>query len=122
MTTEGAVVLIWSATLLLALGITVAAVAMIVRIILAAREVDRLLKETLPAAGGIATNTAAIRELEAVVAAAGPLLEGTAAIGRAAAGIREKVGRVGRLLAGDGGDQPNPPAPFPKGKGEERSA
>jgi hypothetical protein len=117
MTTEGAVVLIWSATLLLALAITVAAVAMIFRIILAAREVDRLLKETLPAAGGVATNTAAIRELEAIVAAAGPLLEGTAAIGRAAAGIREKVGQVGRLL---GGDQPNPPAPLPKGKGEER--
>src|ERR687893_300872 len=85
MTTEGAVILIWSVTLILALLIMVAAVAMIVRIVLAAREVDRLLKEALPAAGGIATNTAAIRELEAVVAAAAPLLEGTAAIGRAAA-------------------------------------
>ncbi|MBA2449628.1 MAG: hypothetical protein H0V51_16530 [Chloroflexi bacterium] len=101
MTTEGVIILIWSATLLLALGITIVAVSMIVRIVLAAREVDRLLKETLPAAGGIAANTAAIMELEAVVAAAGPLLEGTAAIGRAAAGIHEKVGRVGRLLAGE---------------------
>ena len=101
MTTDGAVVLIWSVTLLVALAITLVAVAMIVRIVLAAREVDRLLKETLPAAGGIATNTAAIRELEAVVAAAGPLLASTAAIGGAAAGIRDKVGRVGRLLAGE---------------------
>src|SRR5712692_996228 len=104
MTTEGAVILIWSVTLLLALAITVAAVAMLVRIVKAARETDRLLKETLPAAAGIATNTAAIRELEAVVAAAGPLLEGTAAIGRASAGIRQKTERLGRLLRG--GAQP----------------
>jgi hypothetical protein len=101
MTTEGAIVLIWSVTLLLALGITHAAVAMIVRIVVAAREIDRLLKETLPAAGGIATNTAAIRELEAVVAAAGPLLAGVAAIKQATTGIRENVGRVGRLLGGE---------------------
>lgn len=100
MTTDGAIILIWSATLLLALVITVVALAMIVRIVNAAREVDRLLKETVPAAVGIATNTAAIRELEAVVAAAGPLLAGTSAIGRAAAGIRQNVDRVGRLLGG----------------------
>ncbi len=104
MTTEGAVILIWSVTLLLALAITVAAVAMLVRIVKAARETDRLLKETLPAAAGIATNTAAIRELEAVVAAAGPLLEGTAAIRRATAGIRQSTERLGRLLRG--GAQP----------------
>ena len=42
--------------------------------------------------------TAAIRELEAVVAAAGPLLERTAAIKRATEGIRDKVQRVGALL------------------------
>ena len=100
MTTEGAIVLIWSATLLLALAITVAALVMIVRIVVAAREIDRLLKETLPAAGGIATNTAAIRELDAVVAAAGPLLAGVAAIGQAASGIRQGAGRVASVLGG----------------------
>ena len=103
MTTEGAVILIWSVTLILALLITVAAVAMIVRIVLAAQEVDRLLKETLPAAGGIAGNTAAITELEAVVAAAGPLLAGVASIKRSTEGIRRSVGRVGRLLGGEAG-------------------
>lgn len=102
MTTEGAVVLIWSVTLVIALLATVVAVAMIVRIVHAAREIDRLLKGALPAAGGIATNTAAIRELDAVVAAAGPLLEGSAAIRRASAGILDKVGRVGRILSGGG--------------------
>jgi hypothetical protein len=100
MTIEGAVILIWTVTLLVALVITVGVVAMIVRIVKAAREIDRLLKETLPAAGGIAANTAAIRELEAVVAAAGPLLGATAAIGKAASGIRQNTERVGRLLRG----------------------
>ncbi len=100
MTIEGAVILIWSVTLLLALALTVGVVAMIVRVVKAARETDRLLKEALPAAVGIATNTAAIRELDAVVAAAGPLLEGTIAIGRASTGIRKNTERLGRLLRG----------------------
>ena len=100
MTSEGAIILTWSVTLLIALVATVIAVAMIFRIVQAAREIDRLLKETLPAAGGIATNTAAIRELEAVVAAAGPLLEGAAAIQTAASGIRSNVGRVAQALGG----------------------
>lgn len=102
MTTDGAIILIWSATLLIALLATVVAVILIVRIVYSAYEIDRLLKGALTAAGGIATNTAAIRELEAVVRAAGPLLEGTAAIRRASANILDKVGRVGRLLSGEG--------------------
>jgi hypothetical protein len=100
MTAEGAIVLIWSLTLLVALVLTVVAIGMIARIVQAAREIDRLLKETLPSAVGIVDNTAAIRELAAVVAAAGPLLDGTAAIKTATAGIREKVGRVGPSLSG----------------------
>jgi hypothetical protein len=99
MTTEGVVVLIWIVALLIALALTVAAVAMIVRIVYAAREVDRLLKETLPSAVGIVENTAAIKELDAVVAAAGPLLDCTAKIKSATAGIREKVNRVGAMLS-----------------------
>jgi hypothetical protein len=98
MTTGGVIALIWIVALLVALVLTVAAVTMIVRIINAAREVDRLLKETLPSAVGIVENTAAIRELDAVIAAAGPLLEGTATIKSATEGIRAKVNRVGAML------------------------
>jgi hypothetical protein len=98
MTAEGAVVLIWIVGLLIALGLTVGAVAIIVRIINAAREVDRLLKETLPSAVGIVENTAAIKELEALVAAAGPLLDCTATIKSATSAIRDKVDRVGAML------------------------
>jgi len=99
MTEEGAIVLIWIVALLIALGLTLGAVAMIVRIVKAAREVDRLLKETLPSADGIASNTTAIKELEAVVAAAAPLLEATTAIKAASAGIRDKLDRVGAMLS-----------------------
>ena len=98
MTTEGVVALIWIVALLIALVLTVVAVGMIVRIINAAREVNRLLNETLPSAVGIVENTAAIRELDAVVAAAGPLLECTARIKSATEGIRAKVNRVGAML------------------------
>ncbi len=105
MTAEGAVVLIWVVALLLALLLTVAAVTMIVRIINSAREVDRLLKETLPSAVEIVHNTAAIAELDAVVAAAAPLLEATARIKAATTGIRDKVFRVGAMLTA-GGAQP----------------
>ena len=99
MTPEGAIVLIWIVALLIALVLTVVAVSMIVRIIFAAREIDRLLKETLPSAVGIVGNTAAIKELGVVVNAAGPLLEGTMAIKRSTEGIRAKVDRLGAMLA-----------------------
>jgi hypothetical protein len=72
---------------------------MIVRIINAAREIDRLLKQTLPSAVGIVNNTAAIAELQVIVNAAGPLLDGTTAIKRSTEGIRAKVDRVGAMLA-----------------------
>ncbi|HLZ29969.1 MAG TPA: hypothetical protein VKV73_21825 [Chloroflexota bacterium] len=99
MTVEGVVALIWIVALLIALVLTVAAVGMIVRIINAAREINRLLNETLPAAVGIVGNTAAIKELDAVVAAAGPLLECTGRIKSATEGVRAKVNRVGAMLS-----------------------
>jgi hypothetical protein len=99
MTTEGVIALIWIVALLLALGLTVGAVSMIVRVINAAREIDRLLKQTLPSAVGIVNNTAAIAELQVVGNAAGPLLEGTASIKRSTEGIRAKVDRLGAMLA-----------------------
>ena len=99
MTADGVVALIWIVALVIALGLTIAAVAMIVRIVNAAREIDRLLKETLPSAVGVVHNTAAIAELGVIVGAAGPLLEGTAAIKRSTEGIRDKVDRLGAMLA-----------------------
>lgn len=102
MTTEGAIIGLWSVTLVIALAITLAIVAMIVRIIHSSREINRLLKQTVPPAVGIVHNTAAIRELEAIVAAAEPLLAGTAAIKAATTGIRAQTLRLGRLLRVEG--------------------
>jgi hypothetical protein len=99
MTTDGVVALIWIVALVIVLALTVAVVGMIVRIVNAAREVNRLLNETLPSAVGIVENTAAVKELEAVVAAAGPLLDCTARIKSATEGIRAKVNRVGAMLS-----------------------
>jgi hypothetical protein len=99
MTTDGVIALIWIVGLLIALGLTVGAVSMIVRIVKAAREIDRLLKETLPSAVGIVHNTAAIAELQPVVDAAPALLEATQSIKRSTEGIRTKVERVGAMLA-----------------------
>jgi hypothetical protein len=99
MTTEGAIALIWILALLIALGLTVGAVSMIVRVINAAREIDRLLKQTLPSAVGIVNNTAAITELQVIVNAASPLLEGAASIKRSTEGIRAKVDRLGAMFA-----------------------
>ena len=99
MTAEGVIALIWIVALILALGLTVGAVSMIVRIINAAREIDRLLKQTLPSAVGIVDNTAAIAELQVIVNAAGPLLEGVVSIKRSTEAIRGKVDRLGAMLA-----------------------
>lgn len=98
MTLEGVITLIWIVALLVALLLTVAAVTMIVRIINAARETDRLLKETLPSAVGIVDNTAAISELAVIVDAAGPLLDSVARIKVSTDAIRAKVARLGAML------------------------
>jgi hypothetical protein len=102
MTQDGVIALIWIIALLIALVLTVAAVAMIVRIVKAAREIDRLLKETLPSAVGVVNNTAAITELQVIVDAAGPLLEAASDIKRSTEAIRAKVDRVGAMLAPGG--------------------
>lgn len=99
MTQQGAIILIWIVALLVALGLTVAAVAMIVRIVNAAREIDRLLKATLPSAVGVVHNTAPVSELQVIVDAAGPLLEATSSIKRSTEAIRARVDRVGAMLA-----------------------
>ena len=53
MTTDGVVALIWIVALVIALALTVAVVGMIVRLINAAREINRLLNETLHQQSGL---------------------------------------------------------------------
>lgn len=95
---ETLVIVVWCITLLLALALTAVLVPVIIRVIFALREIDRLARRTLPAAVGIVENTATIAALDDVLAQAVRLLNGVQAIGGVAAGIHEKVATVGGVL------------------------
>jgi hypothetical protein len=95
---ETLVILVWWATLLLALVLTVIVVGVIVRVLFALREIDRLAQMTLPAAVGIVDNTATVAALDEVLAQAVRLLGAVQAIGGVAPGIRRKVAAVGVVL------------------------
>ena len=95
---EVLVVLAWWTVLLVALALTVGLVGVIIRVIFALREIDRLAKVALPAALGIVENTATIAALEDVHAQAARLLTAVQAIGGVAGGIHQKVADVHAVL------------------------
>jgi hypothetical protein len=97
---ETLVIVVWWITLLLALVLTAVIVPVIIRIVFALREIDRLSQMTLPAAVGIVENTATIAALDEVLNQAVRLLGAVQAIGAVAAGIHEKVAAVGAVLSG----------------------
>lgn len=99
---ETAIIIIWSLTLLIALVLTVLIVATIVRIVHHANEIDRLGKETLPAAVGIVENTAVIAALEGVLPVVGRLVAGAGVIDATSASIARRVAAVRRALTGGG--------------------
>ena len=89
---------VWWIALILALIITLVLLAVIIRVVFILREIDRLARRTLPAAAGIAQNTATIAALDDVAAQAGRLLGGVHEIESAAASIRQRVARIGAAL------------------------
>jgi hypothetical protein len=95
---ETLVVVVWAITLILALVLTAVLLPVIVRVIFALREIDRLAKMALPAAAGIADNTATIAALADVLTQATRLLNGVQVIGGVASGIHQKVAAVGAVL------------------------
>lgn len=99
---DALVITVWWITLLLALVLTAVVLPVIIRVIFALREIDRLAKMTLPAAVGIVDNTASIAALDDVLAQAVRLLNGVQAIGGTAAAIHRKVAIVGGVLLGKG--------------------
>lgn len=99
---ETAIIIVWIVTLLIALVLTVAIVATVVRVIHHAREIDRLGKLTLPAAVGIVENTAVIGALEGVLPVVGRLVAGAAVIDATSASIARRVAAVRRALTGGG--------------------
>ena len=97
---ETAVIVVWVITLLGALGLTVIALAEIVRVVHHAREIDRVVKVTLPAAVGIVENTQVIAALEGVLPVVGRLVAGAAVIDSTSASIARRVAAVRRSLTG----------------------
>ncbi|MDQ2950935.1 MAG: hypothetical protein M3R54_01585 [Chloroflexota bacterium] len=95
-----AIIPIWIAGLVLAAVLTVPALAIIVRFVHHAREVDRLARVTLVAAGGIAGNTANIVLLDTLLAHATSLAATSAAIDGVAAKIHGHGAAVVRTLSG----------------------
>ena len=95
-----ALVSIWIIGLVLAVLITIPALAIIVRFVYHAREVDRLARVTLKAAGGIAGNTANVVLLDTLLAHAVSLANTSAAIDGVAAKIHGHGAAVVRTLSG----------------------
>ena len=100
---ETAVVLVWSLALLGALGLTVIVVAEVGRVIHHVREINRLAEVTVPAAEGIAANTAVLAALEGVGGTVARLLATAQAIDRVAAAIEGRTAALRRALGGGGG-------------------
>lgn len=95
-----AVITIWWISLALALILTIPALAIVVRFIHHAQEVDRLASVTLKAAAGIAGNTGNIVMLEQLLAHAGSLAATSAAIDGVAAKIHADAAGVVRIVKG----------------------
>ena len=95
-----AVITIWWISLALALILTIPALAIVVRFIHHAQEVDRLASVTLKAAAGIAGNTGNIVMLEQLLAHAGSLAATSAAIDGVAKQIHADAAGVVRTVRG----------------------
>lgn len=95
---ETAVIIVWWIALLGALILTAIVVGEIVRVVHHVREISRLASVTLPAAGGIAANTAVLAALEGVGVTVGRLLGTAQAIDRVAAAIEGRTAALARAL------------------------
>ncbi len=96
---DAAIIVVGWIALVVALILTVIAVANIVVVIGHAREINRLAKVALPAAQGIAGNTATIAQLEGVLQTAGRLLQAVEVLDRTTSAIEGRLAGLGRALA-----------------------
>ena len=98
--TSPAVLWVWGITLVIvAIVIVPLAIYLLHRTLTASRSIERYLRESLEAGGGIATNTAAITALEDTIATASSLLGTTRTIQKHTAAIPGAL----RGTAEDGG-------------------
>lgn len=94
------IIVVWSIALALALVVTVIDVMLLLRVIRAARKIDQLAGITLTAAGGIAANTAAIKNLAVTNEVAAALIQNAMPIVRVAESLESKLSLVAKAFSG----------------------
>ncbi len=97
---DTAIIVVWSATLIIALILTLVILKLVFLIVQTERDILRLAQTTLAASHGIVRNTALISQLEATKGVAGKILSVAGAIDAGSASIEQKLRSVGIALAG----------------------
>ncbi len=97
---DTAIIIVWSATLIVALILTLFILKLVFLIVRTERDILQLASTTLTAAQGIVRNTALISGLETTRGVAGKILAVAGAIDAGSASIEQKLGAVGAALVG----------------------
>ncbi len=97
---DTAIIVVWSATLVIALILTLVILKLVFLIVRTERDILQLAATTLTAAQGIVRNTALISQLETTKGVAGKILAVAGAIDAGSASIEQKLRSVGSALAG----------------------
>ena len=96
---ETAIIIVWWLALIVALILTAWILKLVILIVRTERDILKLAHITLPAARGIAANTALISKLEETKGVAGKILQAATAIEAGSASVAGKLRAVGRALA-----------------------
>ncbi len=99
---DTAIIVVWSATLVIALILTLVILKLVFLIVRTERDILQLASTTLTAAQGIVRNTALIEGLETTKGVAGKILAVAGAIDAGSASIEGKLRSVGAALTGGG--------------------
>ena len=97
---ETAIVVVWSAALVVALALTLWILKLVFLIVRTERDILTLAATTLAAARGIANNTALVRGLATTEGVAGRILAAAVAIESGSGSVAEKLRGVGAALTG----------------------
>lgn len=95
---DTAIIIIWTATLIVALVLTVVILKLVFLIVRTERDILKLAATTLAGAEGIVRNTALISQLETTRGVAGKILSVAGSIDAVSASIEQKLRSVGAAL------------------------
>ncbi|MGI8884901.1 MAG: hypothetical protein ACR2IA_11740 [Pyrinomonadaceae bacterium] len=98
--TASTIKIVWWIGIVVALIVTVIDVHLLIRVIKAARKIDDLAGRTLEAAGGIAGNTSALKNLRATNEVAAALIAGATPIVSVADALDKKLSAVSTFFGG----------------------